>query len=114
MLPEAFELVATVRVDDPATAVMMTDVASVDCHVRVTLCPSVIDLALADRVTVGVEFWLPVEAPEQERRPNEVSSITPSPMHCQVPQLSRRKIPPMDLRDFRCPARCALLLQQNQ
>ena len=53
MVPEAFELVVRVRVEEPAAPVIVTDVAFVVCQVSVTLCPSAIDLALADSVTVG-------------------------------------------------------------
>lgn len=53
MVPEAFELVVRVRIEPPAPPVIVTDVALDVCQFNVTLWPSVIDLALADSVTVG-------------------------------------------------------------
>ncbi len=52
-LPDACELLVTVRDALPAVAVIVTDVALVDCHVRVTLCPLPIEVLLAENVSVG-------------------------------------------------------------
>lgn len=52
-LPDACVLVVNVWVDEPAVAVIVTDVAFALCQVSVTLCPERIEGALAVRVTVG-------------------------------------------------------------
>lgn len=44
----------TVRVEEPLLALMVTEVALVVCQLKVTLWPLVIDVVLAERVTVGV------------------------------------------------------------
>jgi hypothetical protein len=49
----ACELVITVRVVLPAVAVIVTEVAFVDCHVNVTLCPEVIVTVFAENTIVG-------------------------------------------------------------
>ena len=73
--PDACELVVTVRVEEPAVAVIVTDVASVDCHVSVTLCPLVIDAELAASVTLGAEVAF--EGPAQEETPHTANSRVP-------------------------------------
>jgi len=52
-LPDACELFVTVRDAPPAAAVIMTDDAFVVCHESVTLCPLLIELLLAENVSVG-------------------------------------------------------------
>jgi len=53
MLPDACELLVTVRDVPPAAAVIVTDEAFVVCHVSVTLCPLAIEVLLAENVRVG-------------------------------------------------------------
>ena len=53
MLPEASELVVSVRVDEPAVAVIVTEVAFTACQVRVTLCPASMAAALAEKTSEG-------------------------------------------------------------
>jgi len=53
MLPDACELLVTVRDAPPAAAVIVTDEAFVVCHVSVTLCPLAIEVLLAENVRVG-------------------------------------------------------------
>ncbi|HVG91499.1 MAG TPA: hypothetical protein VNB54_08405 [Alphaproteobacteria bacterium] len=53
MLPDACELLVTVRDAPPAAAVIVTDEAFVVCHVSVTLCPLAIEVLLAEKVRVG-------------------------------------------------------------
>ena len=75
-VPDAFELDMTVRVDVPAVAVIVTEVAFVACQVRVTLCPAVIEVMLAEKVRVGVGVALrPV--PPQALIPHKASGIIP-------------------------------------
>lgn len=78
-LPEACELVDTVRTLEPAVAVMVTEVAFDDCQLSVTLCPLVIVLALAVKVTVGVDGGVVcVELPlEQPLSPHKASNTIP-------------------------------------
>lgn len=52
-VPDAWALVVTVRVEDPAAAVIVTDVAFVLCQLSVTLCPVSIDAGLTTRLMVG-------------------------------------------------------------
>jgi hypothetical protein len=52
-LPDACELVTTVRDALFAFAVIMTDDALLACHVSVTLCPVPIDVLLAENVRLG-------------------------------------------------------------
>jgi len=52
-LPEASALVVSVFVEDPAVAVIVTDVAFAICQLSVTLCPKLMAVALAVSVTVG-------------------------------------------------------------
>lgn len=53
-LPDAFALVATVRADEPEVAVIVIDVALVICQFRVMLCPSLIEVELAEKTREGV------------------------------------------------------------
>lgn len=52
-LPEASELVVSVRVDEPAVAVMVTEVAFTACQVSVTFCPASMAAALAEKTSDG-------------------------------------------------------------
>ena len=52
-LPDACELFTTVRDALPAFAVMVMEDALLDCHVSVTLCPTPIDVLLAEKVRLG-------------------------------------------------------------
>ncbi len=67
-MPEACELVDMVRVEDPATAVMVTELALVDCHVSVTLCPLLIAVVLVVRETVGADDDGLLELPQEQPR----------------------------------------------
>ena len=73
-LPATWELAITLRVELPAAAVMVTDVAFVLCQARVTLCPEIMDVGFADRVTVGA-FW--PELRPQLHKPANASGIDP-------------------------------------
>ena len=53
MLPDACELLVTVRDVPPAAAVIITDDAFVVCHDSVTLCPLAIEVLLAENVRLG-------------------------------------------------------------
>ena len=77
-LPVALELVVTVRLVVPSLAVMVTEVAFDDCQLTVVLCPALIEVGLADSVTVGagggsVAFGLLA----QEREPQIAASRAP-------------------------------------
>lgn len=65
--PDACELVVTVRVEEPAVAVIVNDVAFVDCQVRVTLCPVLMEVGLAASVTLGVDD-VGLDEPAQEEK----------------------------------------------
>jgi len=45
--------VVTVRVEEPLLAVMVIELALVDCQLRVTLWPLAIDVWFTESVTVG-------------------------------------------------------------
>ena len=44
----------TVRVEEPAVAVIVTELAFALCQLSATLCPVSIEIGLAERVTVGL------------------------------------------------------------
>jgi hypothetical protein len=75
-LPDICELVVMVREPEPVEAVIVTDVALVDCQFNVTLCPAVIVVGFAENTRLGVPEILP-EAPPQAQRPNSARSIVP-------------------------------------
>ena len=52
-LPEASELVVSVRVDELAVAVMVTELAFTACQLNVTLCPASMAAALAEKTNDG-------------------------------------------------------------
>jgi hypothetical protein len=52
-LPEACVLVVTVCEAPPALAVIVTDAALVVCQLSVTLCPLLIEVLFAEKVSVG-------------------------------------------------------------
>ena len=71
------------RVDEPAVAVLVTELAFVVCQVSVTLCPSLIEFELAENTSVGlcgggvvVDFW--PELVEQEQSPQRAIGIIPN------------------------------------
>ena len=74
--PDAWELVVTVRVEEPEVAVTVTDVALVACQVSVTLCPLVIDAVLAASVTLGVD-GVALDEPAQEEKLQTAKSRIP-------------------------------------
>ncbi len=94
MLPDAFELVVRVRIEDPAAAVIVTEVALDDCQFRVTGCPDVIDFALAVSVMVGTEFWPELETPLQELRPQRAANMVAQAMLPRNLLSIRRKVSP--------------------
>ncbi len=74
-MPEACELVDMVRVEDPATAVMVTELALVDCQVSVTLCPLLIAVVFVVRETVGADVDDPLELLPQEQHSKRAERI---------------------------------------
>lgn len=70
-------LVVTVRVDEPAVAVIVTEDALVEPQLNVTLCPLLIEVALAVRVTVGAEVDDPLELVPQEQHSQRADKIRP-------------------------------------
>jgi hypothetical protein len=52
-VPDIFELLVSVRFDEPAVAVTVTEEASLACQLSVTLWPSLIELALTEKISVG-------------------------------------------------------------
>lgn len=73
-LPEACELVVTVRVDEPAVAVIVTEVALLDCQFSVTVCPALMAPELAENTRSG---GLPLLNPVQPQRANRATGIAP-------------------------------------
>ncbi len=76
-LPEAFELVVRLRVEVPAVAVMVTEVALEDCQLSVTDCPELMEVELAVSVTLGVDGNVVLGLLAQEERPQAASSKIP-------------------------------------
>lgn len=65
-LPDACELLVTVRVVPPAVAVIVTDEALVVCHDSVTLCPLLMLVLLAENVRLGEpDPWFPIPCDPQ-------------------------------------------------
>ncbi len=74
--PATCELDVNVRVEDPAVAVIVTDVALSACQFRVTLCPELMEFVFAEKTRVGgLEplLGLVVLLLEQEHKHNAVS-----------------------------------------
>ena len=61
------------RVDAPAAAVMVTDVAFVVCQFNVTLCPELIELELAEKVRAGLVALL---RPLQHHNESKAAEVT--------------------------------------
>jgi hypothetical protein len=77
-LPVAFELVVSVREVVASVAVMVTEVEFEACQLTVVLCPVLIEVGVAERVTLGagggrVVFRLLA----QEREPQIAASRAP-------------------------------------
>jgi hypothetical protein len=75
--PDACEVVVRVRVEEPAEAVIVTEVAFVACQVRVTPCPLLIDAGLAASVTLGAEDEVALEEPAQDEKPQTANRRVP-------------------------------------
>ena len=74
-MPVAWELVVTLRVVEPAVAVIVTEVELVVCQLKVTLWPEPIDVGFAENVTVGtVEVF---ELVAQEEKPHRARNSVP-------------------------------------
>ena len=77
----------TVRVAEPLLAVIVTEVALVDCQVTVTAWPLVIDVALTVSVTVGKAGTICFGLDAQEPAPHKERSKVPQEIlrkHCFV------------------------------
>jgi hypothetical protein len=75
-VPEACGVEATVRVELPAVAVTVTEVALVVCQLSVTLCPALIEFAFAEKTSVGARPARPLQA----LSPHKTSGIIPPVM----------------------------------
>ena len=74
-MPVAWELVVTLRVVEPAVAVIVTEVELVVCQLKATLWPEPIDVGFAENVTVGtVEVF---ELVAQEEKPHRARNSVP-------------------------------------
>lgn len=73
-LPVACELVVTVRVDEPAVAVMVTELALALCQLSVTVCPALIAPELAENTRSGGP---PLLRPLQPESANRATGIAP-------------------------------------
>jgi len=74
-----------VRVEEPLLAVMVIEVALVDCQLRVTLWPLAIDVELTESVTVGVDGTVFLGLEAQEQAPHKATSKVPREIprkHC--------------------------------
>jgi hypothetical protein len=78
-VPDASELVVTVRVLVPAVAVTVTELAFDDCQLKVTLWPDVMEFELADSDTVGVDEAA-LDVPEHEDKAHIARSAIPQEM----------------------------------
>lgn len=73
-LPEACELVVNVRVDEPAVAVIVTEVALADCQFKVTVSPALIAPELAENTRSGGP---PLLSPLQPESASKATGIAP-------------------------------------
>lgn len=73
-LPEGCELVVTVRVDEPAVAVIVTEVALAVCQFSVTVWPASIAPELAENTRLGASALLSPVHPEND---NKATGIAP-------------------------------------
>jgi hypothetical protein len=73
-LPVVCELVVTVRVAEPALAVIVTEVALADCQFKVTVCPALIAPELAENTRSGGP---PLLSPLQPESANRATGIAP-------------------------------------
>jgi hypothetical protein len=73
-LPVPCELVVTVRVAEPAVAVIVIEVALADCQFNVTVCPALIVPELAENTRSGGP---PLLSPLQPESANRATGIAP-------------------------------------
>jgi hypothetical protein len=73
-LPDVCEPLTTVRLEEPADAVMVTEVALKACQFSVTLWPLLIVVVLAEKVMVGAAFF---EELAHEEQPQIAAIRTP-------------------------------------
>jgi hypothetical protein len=96
-----------VRVDEPAVAVIVTEMAFVLCQWSVTLCPASIELVFAEKTKVGA-LWcllgLGVLVLEQEQR-HQATAI--------VPRATQRKLI-VFIRCLRAKLRVAINVRQSR
>ena len=78
MVPETCAPLTSVRLDEPAVAVMVTAVALVDCQFRVTLWPVFKEFALAERLMVGGSFL----KPPHDTEPHIIAIRVPQEIQC--------------------------------
>lgn len=90
-----------VRVELPAVAVIVTVVAFVVCQFRVTLCPALIELTLAEKMRVGAV--LDPARPLQAVSPHKASGIIPLVMQRTLFFLIfLRRLPGLHSPEIRC------------
>jgi hypothetical protein len=70
-------LVVTAFVEEPLLVVMVIEVALVDCHVKVTLCPLAIDVEFTESVTVGTACAIFFGLLAQEQAPHKARIRVP-------------------------------------
>lgn len=72
IVPDVGEPETIFRVEDPAVAVIVTDVALNDVQFRVTLWPLLMVFVLAEKVIVGGTFCNPPQAADPKIAANKV------------------------------------------
>jgi hypothetical protein len=81
------------RVEVPAEAVIVTEVALNDCQFKVTLCPLLIVFVLAENVMVGAGA-LGLELLAQDERNHKAKTRAPQQMQRRVRELMRKRLIP--------------------
>jgi hypothetical protein len=76
-LPEACELVTTVRVAETVEAVIVTDVVPEACQVRTTLCPAAIVFVFAEKTMLGIPGGVGEPVPAHAQRAKRTRSTVP-------------------------------------
>jgi hypothetical protein len=101
MLPEASELVVSVRVEEPAVAVIVTEVAFTACQVKVTLCPTSMAAALAEKTSDGgSDLLTPLQPDSDNNATGSEAQVTQRRMLFLI--VDSLHCPPQERATFRC------------
>lgn len=109
MLPEVGEPETTFRVEDPAVAVMVTELALNEVQLRVTLWPVLIAFVLAEKLISGGSFCNPPHAVTPHIAPNKIPQKMQRTASLLIPKESASQIRPCG--NQMPPAACAVAVR---